>query len=128
MIHRADSNPPPPDDSDYVPNFELHRDVIREDNWADYEAKGFTEFFPYRCENDLSFARTVCGIEHVYTGDAYDYDAGRPLRHKPGRSIYTDPEGRTNSSRTMRKWDERDFERRLQGFRARQDEGGPGRS
>jgi hypothetical protein len=124
-MHSVSNSPATPENNDYVPDFELHRDVVSEGNWLEYEAKGFSEFMPYTNEDDLSFARNVCGIEHVYTGDAYDDDAGRPLRHKPGRSIYVDPQGRLNCVRTMRRWRDRDFDRRRQSFRTSHDEGGP---
>jgi hypothetical protein len=85
-------------DDDYTPDFELsHRGVIHEDNWAEYEARGFEHLrdsldFAHS-PHDLNFAQTFYGVENVYTGDSYDDDAKRPLRHKPGVGIYVSPEG-----------------------------------
>lgn len=72
------------------PDFVLpQHDAISEDNWAEYEARGFGIAVGY----DLAAAQRHFGVEHVYTGEAYDWQAGRPLRHKPGSTIYVDPEG-----------------------------------
>lgn len=63
------------------PDFMLpNRDVIHEDNWEEYRARGFV---PTTVPAD--FAKNIVGTENVYTGDAYDYEAGRPLQHKPGK-------------------------------------------
>ena len=75
---------------DYEPDFVLPRhDVIHEDNWLEYEARGF---FPVPIAA-LDLAQEFFSTEHIYTGHAFDYEAGRPLRHKPGVGVYTSPEG-----------------------------------
>jgi hypothetical protein len=75
--------------TDYEPNFVMPRhDAIREDNWPEYEAKGFAP-----TSGSLYFAQTLAGVGNVYTGDKYDEKTGRPLRHKPGKTIYLSPEG-----------------------------------
>jgi hypothetical protein len=82
------------------PNFEFHHDVIREDNWTEYEARGFTPDAGRRVINqrdilrEVQVSRGVFGLHNVYTGDAWDDEAGRPLRHKPGKSVYIDVQGR----------------------------------
>lgn len=76
--------------SNYEPDFVLPRhDVIHEDNWLEYEARGF---FPVQAPLDIA-PDEFFSTEHVYTGHAFDYEAGRPLRHKPGVGVYTSPEG-----------------------------------
>lgn len=78
-----------PKGSEYVPNFILPKhDVIHEDNWAEYEAKGFVPSI-----DTLHSAQLWAGTKNAYTGDAYDWKAHRPLRHKPGKSVYLSPEG-----------------------------------
>ncbi len=85
---------------EYEPNFELtHHGAIREDNWAEYEAKGFQ---PVE-DLGLRFVQGFYGVEHVYTGDAYDEKAARPLRHKPGTGIYVSPEGLAVGAEAVRK-------------------------
>src|ERR1700729_3104093 len=89
--------------SEYTPNFELsHRDVIHEDNWSEYEAMGFRPV-----PEPFGSGQAMYGVENIYSGDAYDYDARRPLRHKPGTSMYTSPEGLERAKRQAiehRKW------------------------
>jgi hypothetical protein len=87
--------------SDYQPDFELpHYGAVREDNWEEYKAKGFSVLWSGLKEetgllpNLLRSAEIEHGVENVFTGDAYDYDAERPLHHKPGIAIYVSPEGR----------------------------------
>jgi hypothetical protein len=84
--------------SESEPNFSLaHRDAVREDSWAEYEAAGIK--VEKRVVSDSNFddeydrAQTYYGVENVYSGDAFDEKEGRPLRHKPGRGIYVLPEG-----------------------------------
>jgi hypothetical protein len=75
--------------TDYTPDFELPRHgVIHEGNWMEYQAQGFLPV-----PEDLEATQNLCGAENVYTGDEYDYDAGRPLRHKPGVGVYVSPDG-----------------------------------
>ncbi|HEV7944018.1 MAG TPA: hypothetical protein VGP17_14610 [Solirubrobacteraceae bacterium] len=90
----------------YEPNFELpHHGVIREDNWPEYEAKGFNIIEnSLGSTSELNAAQAVFGVEHVYTGDAWDEGEGRPLHHKPGTGIYTNAEGRAVGAETVRKW------------------------
>jgi hypothetical protein len=77
------------DHPSYEPDFVLPRQgVIREDNWPEFAAQGFRPVTP-----NTDYARRVFGVEHVYTGDAFDYDEQRPLRHKPGIGVYVDAEG-----------------------------------
>jgi hypothetical protein len=91
------------DSTEYEPDFVLpHIGAIREDNWAEYEAKGFGIAIGY----DLAAAQRQFGIEHVYTGDAYDWQQGRALRHKPGMTIYVDPEGLAISAEKKRQHEE----------------------
>lgn len=75
------------------------QDAITEENWAEYQAKGFRVLdIPPVDPNDkkaLAEAEGEAGywFGQFYTGHAYDRDAGRPLNHKPGVSIYVSPEG-----------------------------------
>lgn len=114
-------NEHPSDPRDHEPDFVLpHIEAIREDNWAEFEARGFGVAIGWRLA-DVAAAQRWFGIEHVYTGDAYDWEQGRPLRHKPGMSIYVDPEGLAIGARKWKKFlEERDA--------AQDDEGGPSKS
>lgn len=121
----ADQKETPADEPEHTPDFELPRHgVIREDNWPTYQARGFRPLW-----NDDSstlsdgFAQSLYGTAHVYTGDAYDEEEQRPLRHKPGVGIYSDPDGVTFHAEQQRKSDEywRDREERQ-----RESDGGPG--
>jgi hypothetical protein len=82
----------------HQPNFVIKNfGTIREDNWGEYKARGFRfigdgDEDPTRA-GKLGHARMYYGDEHVYTGDAWDETEARPLRHKPGISLYADPEG-----------------------------------
>lgn len=85
---------------EYEPDFTLPKiDAITEENWPEYEARGFEPRSAHALDPEkgkwsaLELARDFYGIEHVYTGDAFDEQAGRPLRHKPGKSVYVSPEG-----------------------------------
>lgn len=63
--------------------------IIREDNWFDYQARGF---FRLRSGTREELEAWL-GVENVYPGDAWDEEAGRPLRHKPGTSYYSNEDG-----------------------------------
>jgi hypothetical protein len=77
--------------TDYTPNFILPRHgVITQDNWPIFAAMGF---IPLPEWSSLNLVQALCGVEHVYTGDAYDREAGRPSHDKPGICIYADAEG-----------------------------------
>lgn len=94
--------------SDHTPDFTFpNHDVIHESNWPEYQAKGFQPV-----PEPLKWAQSLYGTEHVYTGDAYDYNEGRPLRHKPGMYVYVDPEGLAIGQEKARLWRE---ERRREG-------------
>lgn len=97
------------DAPDYAPDFELsHHGVIREDNWPQYKAKGFMPLSgDASSPRSLWYAQVHYGVQHVYTGDAYDDEAERPLRHKPGLGLYVDPEGLAYGAENDRKWEER---------------------
>ena len=90
------------------PNFELPRHgAIREDNWADYQTQGFVPVHNVEDSKDVFFLRVeqnAFGVENTYTGDAYDYDEQRPLRHKPGFGIYTNPAGLQHNKHQRTKW------------------------
>lgn len=88
--------------AEHEPNFVLaHRDAVREDNWEGYEARGFRLYVTSdpatiserTFRKFVASAEATFGAANVYTGDCFDHEAGRPLRHKPGRSIYIDPAG-----------------------------------
>lgn len=75
-----------------------NRDAVREDNWEEYKSKGFGVLWPSIDRDDygervVTYAQWEFGTGNVYTGDSYDDEAGRPLRHKPGMGIYVSPEG-----------------------------------
>jgi hypothetical protein len=109
---------------DREPNFTLPRHgVIREDNWAEYEAQGFRPV-----PEDEKSAGNYYGVANVYTGDAYDWDAERPLRHKPGVGVYTNAAGLEHSQASVAKWDELHMQLRAREVRRRQSEGSPGNS
>lgn len=79
----------PDSGSEHTPDWELPKhNAITEANWAEYEAQGFVPV-PER----LSHAQNHYGAENVYTGDEWDADAGKPLRHKPGKTVYVNPAG-----------------------------------
>jgi hypothetical protein len=112
---------------DSTPNFELPRHgAIREDNWPEYEARGFQPIM--NSDGSLVSIGVIqdsYGTAHVYTGDAYDGETGRPLRHKPGTGLYTDPEGVKFSAEHERAWEEWHRQREE---RQRQSDGGAGTS
>jgi hypothetical protein len=111
----------PPEHTDYTPNFELPRHgAIREDNWPEFQAKGFLPVI-----GGLEFAQAIYGVEHVYTGDAYDYAERRPLRHIPRVGYYSDPEGLEHADRRAR---EREQRMRERGYTMDSSGGGPGAS
>lgn len=87
-------------ETEYNPDFVLpKRDVITEENWPECAARGFRVFrASYNPEHpeELDSARGICGIEHVYTGDAYDEEQGRPRHDLPGKGIYVSPQGMLN--------------------------------
>lgn len=87
--------------TNYEPNFsmperdsddEAERRRVREDNWPEYCAKGFVPV-----PETLGDAMFCYGVENVYTGDPFDFDANRPLRHKPAAeaeiTVYVSPAG-----------------------------------
>lgn len=88
-------------ETEYNPDWVLPKyDAITEDNWQEYAARGFRVFRPSYDPEDptaVEIARDMCGIEHVYTGDAYDEEQERPRRDLPGRGIYTSPRGMLNA-------------------------------
>ena len=99
----ANTKPNAGDHHDYIPNFDvLRRDVIHEENWPEYEAQGFDPVGDLH-ERRLDMMRNVFGAEHVYTGDTWDEEAGRPLRHKPGGSIYISGEGQRLAAEQSRR-------------------------
>lgn len=98
----------------YTPDFELPKhDVIHEDNWPQYQARGFVEV----SELGLDLAQSLYGAENVYTGDSYDYSATRPLRHKPGIGVYVSPDGLKRREAVRAEWE------RLRDERSRQHQG-----
>lgn len=107
-------------------NFELpNHGAIREENWAEYEAQGFrpiTNVDSDRLPLHLRVAQGHYGTAHVYTGDAYDHETGRPLRHKPGTGLYVDADGLIIGAENMRAARERN---RQDDARQAQSEGGP---
>jgi hypothetical protein len=116
-----DSPSNPPEHTDYTPDFELPRHgAIREDNWAQFQARGFRPVI-----GGLGFAQVIYGVEHVYTGDPYDYMEERPLHHRPGIGVYADPDGLTRGEEWMRKHHEWLRER---GYTDESSGGGPGNS
>lgn len=73
---------------------------ISEENWLEYEAQGarnVIESIPEEDEEalrkELEWGRRYYGAENILLGDAFDADAGRPLRLKPGIGIYVTAEG-----------------------------------
>jgi hypothetical protein len=106
MVMMADSEMRSSEQADHTPNFEMpHHDAIHEDNWAEYQAKGFEPVSDVKAEH-LDAMQNIYGAHNLYTGDAYDDDAGRPLRHKPGGSIYTSPEGLRHAAEMRRRHEE----------------------
>jgi hypothetical protein len=128
-----DREPAPDGTSD--PNFVLVRiNAIHEDNWPEYEAQGFVPLKPIdrpdpdpTAFGELDITRSVHGDANIYTGDAWDEQAGRPLRHKPGGTMYLRMEAEEDPtvSAEMRKWYRERYERRLREDQAR---GGPASS
>jgi hypothetical protein len=83
--------------TEYEPNWTLPlHDAIREDNWAQYcgAVVVLWESLPdERASRWLASEQLRYGAGNVYTGDAYDYEEDRPLRHKPGKGIYVSEAG-----------------------------------
>jgi hypothetical protein len=83
----------------YEPDFVLpNRDAVNEANWSEYQAKGFAVVSAsvpdeVDVERYLTLVQGEYGVANVYTGEAFDRESGRPLRHKPGIGIYVSPEG-----------------------------------
>lgn len=74
--------------------------VISEDNWAEYEAQGVENVVEAVPEDDIDMLRdelaekgSLYGVGNLLLGDAFDVDAGGPLRHKPGIGIYITSDG-----------------------------------
>ncbi|HET7060199.1 MAG TPA: hypothetical protein VFH99_02690 [Candidatus Saccharimonadales bacterium] len=87
----------PTADSD--PNFvRVRRDIITEDNWPEYAAKGFVFLENQEDRADATHLSRIDSVENffgsknVYTGHAFDLDEERPLAHKPGLGIYAGPD------------------------------------
>lgn len=99
----------PSERADYVPDWvQGHQGAVHEGNWAEFEAKGFRPLSPvFDYPGGLESAQSIYGTEHVYTGDRYDRAAGRPLRHKPGTSIYIDPEGEAIGHEKLHEWQQK---------------------
>jgi hypothetical protein len=109
----SDDRETPTGASAYTSDFELPRhDVIHEDNWPEYQARGFRPVRDVRKDEPetIDYIQSVYGVEHVYTGDAYSYDEDRPLRNKPGMTIYVSPEGRKQGAEDAQWW--RDYHER----------------
>lgn len=88
--------------SEYEPNFVFsHKDAIREDNWGEFAAQDIRPVFTAGRDYDARLLKGMIasaqnrygGPGNVYTGDVFDIEAQRPLRHKPGRQIYVTPAG-----------------------------------
>lgn len=85
--------------SEYEPNFTLpQRDAVNERNWEAYDARGYRILWeaiedPELFELQWEQAQTEFGAANVFSGDAFDWDSERPLRHKPGRAIYVSAAG-----------------------------------
>jgi hypothetical protein len=85
-----------------------HLNVITEDNYTEYWARGFRIINDLPLTGDekeddtnLGVARLDYGDDNVYTGDAYYADEGQPLSHKPGKTIYIRPEGLEHYERVL---------------------------
>lgn len=86
--------------SDYEPDFVMPRhNAIHEDNCPEYEARGFVPV-----PEDLDGAQQFYGTANIYTGHAFDYEAGRPSRHEPGVGVYTTPAGLDYVAEKRRWW------------------------
>lgn len=124
MSETPQGDQPQPDRSEGEQSFVMPRHgVIREDNWAEYEAQGFQAV-----PEPLGFAQHIYGTPNVYTGDEYDWDAERPLHHKPGVGVYTNPAGFEHAEAWVADWDKWHMQRRAREVRKRQSEGSPGNS
>lgn len=83
------------------PNFVFGgKRVVSEENWAQYQAEGVVNIVDSLDEGEVqkfreSLAREAEGIgpENLLLGDAYDREAGRPLRYKPGVGVYATAAG-----------------------------------
>jgi hypothetical protein len=123
-----DREPAPSDE--YEPNFVFaHINAIHEDNWAEYEAQGIVPLKPIGrpdlpTADGLAPTQNVYGRANVYTGDAWDEKEDRPLRHKPGGTVYVrieageDPAG----AAILRKIYREEYGQRARDYQAR---GGP---
>jgi hypothetical protein len=88
-----------PSESDYSPDFVFpHHDAITETNWPEWTARGIRPVAGLEVVSDqdlprlLKMMQGLGGVEHVYTGDAFDLAEGRPLANKPGTGIYATEE------------------------------------
>jgi len=86
---------------EYEPNFLFGgQRVVSEANWEELKARGVRNIVPVIPEDDdkalrerLEESGRAYGVEHLLLGDAYDGEAGRPLRLKPGLGLYATAEG-----------------------------------
>ncbi len=106
-MERRDGRDQPEAESE--PNFELpNRGAISEDNWEEYKALGFDVLHSAVSEEALAgklqTSEGTYGATNVFTGDAFDEDADRPLRHKPGVGVYISPAGEEFSRQQDEEW------------------------
>ena len=93
--HRSPIDPGiPSEEQEFIlPNLE----AVHEDNWQELAAQGVTVLESCISDNDLpvylQFCQATWGTPNVLTGDAFDEDAQRPLRLRPGHGLYVRPEG-----------------------------------
>lgn len=108
MEHEANDHQPADQSThriEYEPNFLFREKTILEANWADWQARGFSP------ERDISgddvvgdaleIATEFYGLGNVLVGDAWDDGAQRPLRLKPGATLYVNEAGRESVRRML---------------------------
>lgn len=86
---------------EYNPNFVFGGNrVVSEENWAEYETQGVRNIVAAISEDDEAALRKALSAdarlylpENLLLGDAFDAEAGRPLRLKPGIGVYVTAEG-----------------------------------
>ncbi len=80
------------------PDFVLsRRNVIREDNWPEYQQQGFVVVEPSvevdELTRELDRAQSNYGVANVYTGRPFDPETAAPYPSGATWGIYASPEG-----------------------------------
>ncbi len=82
--------------------------IVSEANWAELQQQGVRNLVEAIPDDDddalrdeLKWKGLFYGGANLLLGDAFDKDAGRPLRNKPGLGLYTTPAGLEEARRNQ---------------------------